>query len=70
MTSILRIALGAVAMAALAACVEMPLHTAGYKVVRSDGPTSYLLNTSTGECIAKTKNNGSISYKKLPTEDC
>ncbi len=71
MTSKLRIAFGAIAMAFLVACgADTPLYTAGYKVVRTEGPTSFLLKASTGECIKKTANDWGDSYQRVPVEQC
>ena len=80
MTGKFRIASSAVALAALAACgspggppggpPDSVFLDDGYEVVRTDGPTSYLFKTSTGDCIERTARQGGISYKRVPTEDC
>jgi hypothetical protein len=76
MTSTLRIAFGAVALVALTACgppggpPDSVFLNDGYEVVRTDGPTSYLFNASTGDCIERTAYQGGVSYQRVPTEDC
>lgn len=71
MISKLRNAFGAVSLAALGACSPDSVFTnKGYEVVRTDGPTSYLLKASTGECIKKTTYQGGTSYQRVSTEDC
>lgn len=76
MKNILRIAFGAVALAALTACgppggsPDSVLLNDGYEVVRTDGSTSYLFKASTGDCIERTAYQGGVNYKRVPTEVC
>lgn len=71
MTSTIKTLYCAAAIAVLAACSpDSVFLNDGYEVVRTDGPTSYMLKASTGECIKKTSYQGGTGYQRVPTEEC